>query len=246
MSAPIPLDHLHQLRVELARLAQVDASNLNDPIPHIDGWTVHSTVGHTGWVMKYVTEAIASDPDSPPSRSTISDPPAGEDVLDWFDQAQKTLIGALEAADPDRQCPTFVGSEPVRWWIRRLAHEASMHRWDAYSAFASPEAIDSKLARDGVNEILEIFVPHRMQLDKLAGTGETLHLHATDIDDGEWMLTLNSDGIEWEFGHGKGDAAVRGPVSDLLLLLWSRIPPSRLEIFGDASLLDRWQAAASF
>jgi hypothetical protein len=29
-------------------------------------------------------------------------------------------------------------------------------------------------------------------------------------------------------------------------LLWSRLPPSRLDTFGDASLLDRWQHAAKF
>lgn len=240
------LDHLHLLRVELARLTEVQANNLNDPIPHIDGWTVHSTIGHTGWVARYVTAALQATPQDPPSRSSIGEPPAGEDVLSWFNEAQTDLVKTMQEVDIDKPCPTFAGAQPASWWIRRLSHEASMHRWDAYSAFASPEPIDARLARDGVDEILQVFVPTRMLFEKLNGTGETLHLHATDIDDGEWMLHFGPESIEWERGHAKGDAAARGPVSDLLLLLWGRIPPSRVEIFGDADLLSRWQAAANF
>lgn len=246
MSATNSLDHLHQLRVELAKLADVKASNLNAPIPHIDGWTVHSTIGHTGWVARWVTESLTSAPDTPPSRSSISEPPAGEQIIAWFDDASRNLVDTIESIDLDELCPTFLGPQPRRWWLRRLSQEVAMHRWDAYSAFASPAPIDARLAKDGIDEILEVFVPNRMQFDKLGGTGETLHLHATDIDDGEWMLTLHPDKVAWEVGHAKGDAATRGPVSDLLLLLWSRLPPSRLEVFGDATILERWQSAASF
>ncbi len=246
MSTSNSLDHLHLLRVELARLAEVKAEHLKDPIPHIEGWTVHSTVGHTGWVARYVTQALASEPDSPPSRSAIPEPPPGEEVLAWFDESQRGLMEAVEGADPDKLRPTLIGPQPASWWTRRLAHEASMHRWDAYSAFGSPAPIDGPLARDGVEELLTVFVQNRMDFSILAGTGEVLHLHATDIDDGEWMLNLEAQTVSWEHGHGKGDAAARGPVSDLLLMLWSRIPPSRLEVFGDIEILTRWQEAANF
>jgi predicted lipid carrier protein YhbT len=40
--------------------------------------------------------------------------------------------------------------------------------------------------------------------------------------------------------HAKGDVAVRAPASDLLLFLWGRIPPDRLEVMGDTALLPRW------
>lgn len=242
----MPLDHLHLLRVELAHLTQIQPSNLSAPIPHIEGWTVHSTVAHTGWVARYVTAALDSNPAKMPSRSAIAEPPVGEAVLEWFAESQSGLIRAMEQVDPDRPCPTFVGERTAAWWTRRLSHEASMHRWDAYSAFSSPAPIDAALARDGVDELLEVFVPNRLQFDKLAGTGETLHLHATDIDDGEWMLTFEADKIAWEYGHAKGDAAARGPVSDLLLMLWSRLPASRLEVFGEATLLERWQDSTNF
>ncbi len=40
--------------------------------------------------------------------------------------------------------------------------------------------------------------------------------------------------------HGKGDCAVRGSASDLLLYLWTRKPAADLEVFGDAELAAAW------
>ena len=34
---------------------------------------------------------------------------------------------------------------------------------------------------------------------------------------------------------------MRAPASDLLLFLYGRVDPTVAEVFGDASLLDRWQ-----
>ena len=46
--------------------------------------------------------------------------------------------------------------------------------------------------------------------------------------------------------HAKGDVAARGTASDLLLMMWNRITPDRLDVFGDGDLLTRWQRAARF
>ena len=43
-------------------------------------------------------------------------------------------------------------------------------------------------------------------------------------------------------GGKKGDLAVRGPVSDLLLLLWNRRDTDGLQVFGDESILADWRA----
>jgi uncharacterized protein (TIGR03083 family) len=126
--------------------------------------------------------------------------------------------------------------------FRRVAQETAMHRWDAEAAAGDPQPIDRALAADGIDEMLEVFVP-RVN-DKLVGTGETLHLHATD-GDGEWLITLTPDGPTWERGHAKGDVAARGTTSDLLLLLWNRRTPDDLEVFGDRTVLERWRAGAA-
>lgn len=243
-------DYRGLLALEMDRLADIAPSSLDLVLPHIEGWTVHAVIGHTGWIARYVTRALTSDPDQPPSRADIPEPPAGPEVLDWFREARDPLFEAIDAVDPDRLYPTFTGPQPGHWWLRRLANEAAMHRWDVVAAAGSPEPIDRDLAREGIEEVLDVFAPHRLEFEVLAGSGETIHLHATDdgLPDGvgEWMITLGPDAISWEPGHAKGDVAARGSMSDLLLLLWSRIPPRRVDVFGDATILDRWQSAATF
>ena len=48
----------------------------------------------------------------------------------------------------------------------------------------------------------------------------------------------------FEHGHAKGDVALRGTASDLLLWAWNRVPPDdRFEVFGEPTLLDAWRTA---
>jgi uncharacterized protein (TIGR03083 family) len=176
----------------------------------------------------------------------VPEPPPSDQVIEWFTTGREELRATFASMNPDLPHPTFTGPQPASWWLRRLSHEVSMHRWDVQAAATSPDPIDADQARDGVDEVLQVFTPQRMQFNILAGDGETVHLHATDIEHGEWLMTYRPDSVEWTHAHAKGDVAARGPMSDLLLFLWGRIPASRLEIFGDATLLDRWQAAAIF
>jgi uncharacterized protein (TIGR03083 family) len=238
-------DHRRLLERESQLLASVTAGDLALDVAHLPGWTLQTLVGHAGWVLRYAAASLTAPPEDAPRRSSVPEPPVGEEVLAWFADARAELLDRLDAVDPDSLHATFTGPQPARWWLRRLAHELALHRWDAQAAVGAADPIDPELARDGIDELFEVFVPRRLDLERLSASGETVHLHATDLE-GEWMCVLRADGVDWSHGHGKGDVAARGPVADLLLLLWGRIPPTRLELFGDAGILDRWQEAAHF
>lgn len=246
MTSLTPADFRHLYKVESAQLSQTSEDDLALEVAHLEGWTVQSVVGHTGWVLRFANLSLQADPENPPSRASVPEPPPGPEVVEWMAAGAAELSATLDNADLDTIRPTWTGPQPAIWWLRRISHEISMHRWDAESAVASPTPIDARQAVDGVDEVLEVFAPNRTQFAALAGAGESIHLHATDVDEGEWVLRLEPEAIPWEHAHEKCDVAARGTASDLLLMLWGRIPPSRLELFGDASLLDRWQAAATF
>jgi hypothetical protein len=58
-------------------------------------------------------------------------------------------------------------------------------------------------------------------------------------DAGEWMVTVGDGTIAYSHGHGKGDAAVRGPVRDLMLVVNRRVRPEEagVEVLGDPGAL---------
>ena len=126
------------------------------------------------------------------------------------------------------------------WVVRRMAHENGIHRWDAENAVGEPEPLDAELARDGVDEILDVAWRYHRTGPVTVFPSSTLHLHRTD-GDGEWLLSSADDQLVVEHQHAKGDAAVRGTASDLNLLVWGRRQPA-LEVFGDQAVLDAWLA----
>ncbi len=65
---------------------------------------------------------------------------------------------------------------------------------------------------------------------------------------GEWLISGGPGGLSVAAGHGKGDVAVRGPASDLMLVLVRRLPPDTpgVEVIGDRGLLDAWLAGTPF
>jgi uncharacterized protein (TIGR03083 family) len=238
-------DFLEAHRREGEAMAAAAEGHLDHEIPSLEGWTVAHVIDHTGSGDQWVT-GILGGLSGRESLERVEAGPSGDALLPWFRDQEAALQAALAAIPEGATGWTLQGRDrPLTFWRRRRAQENAVHRWDVESAGASPSPIDAELAIDGVDEMFEVFVP-RMPAEKLAGEGQTLHLHATDPGlaegAGEWLITMGPDGMTWEHGHAKGDVAARAPASDLLLFLWGRVPPSRLEVFGDAALLDLWQA----
>lgn len=119
----------------------------------------------------------------------------------------------------------------------------AVHRWDADTAAGTQTSIAPKLASDGIDEFLTLMLskvaPHA------AAVGGSVHLHCTDVA-GEWTVREGDDGqplVTRE--HAKGDAAMRGTASDLLLVLWRRIDLASIDVVGDTEVAARFVARAA-
>ncbi len=159
---------------------------------------------------------------------------------DFLRSGATTMREQLAAADPAVEVKTWAGLKPPSWLWRRMTHELAVHRWDAQAAGGEAEPLAADVAADGIDELLEEFVP----VADLSTVQGTLHLHATE-GEGEWFIET-ADGLVWSHAHAKGDVAVRGTPSNLLLVLWGRIPVDRIEVLGDDAVFDRWRAATRF
>jgi uncharacterized protein (TIGR03083 family) len=232
--------HLRALHVEGDALAAAAAYGLDATVPSRPGWDVAELIGHTGRVHRWVTAVVRSrTQEAMRLRDFTEVPPPREQRMAWYGDGVQQLHAALDDADLDADIWTWTGHRPARFWARRMAQETVVHRWDGENAHSRALPIDTALAVDGVDEMFDVFVPHHPGCSGLRGSGETLHLHCTDAD-GEWLLHFTGDGVGLTRSHAKGDAAVRGSASDLLLLLWGRRRVDGLEVFGDQAVVRLW------
>lgn len=207
------------------------------------GWDLAALTGHLGFIQRNVTEVLITPADVEFRWRPAESPGAGPELASWFREGLDELVAALRSSDPDEVGPSFIGPQPKRFWRRRQAQETAVHRWDAQAALGDPSPLDPDLAVDGIDERFDVFLPRRRP-ERFGGDGATLHLHATDAP-GEWLLRFDPDLVRVERRHEKGDVAVRATASDLLLLLWGRVGGDRLDVFGDATVLDRWHRGMS-
>lgn len=238
-----PSRHRAALIEQGERVVAIAAGALDHAVPSCPDWTVRDVIGHLGRVHQWAAGHLAAGPGSEDRVGAGDHPPDGGDLAEWYRSALDRLVAEIDRCDPADPARTFDGTKTVAWWMRRQAHETAVHRWDADNGSSPGNAapIPASLAVDGVDEWLDFFVPRflarREEPIPAEIVGATLHLHTTDdgLEGGEWLLTVTDSGVEVERAHGKGDAALRGPASDLDLAVWHRVPLDSLEVFGDGS-----------
>jgi uncharacterized protein (TIGR03083 family) len=237
------------LRREGAALGAVPLDDVD--VPTCPEWNLPELVTHVGWVHRWQAAPLRTDdPDRLVAIDRSAEIPLDE-LSDWYHDGFLDLLGALDATPPDRPCPSFAGPRPATFWARRAAHETAIHRWDAEAATGRATPLDPAQAVDIVDEMFEVVVPRRFDPAAWEHEPSSIHLHATDLGPdsglhGEWLVVLGSDGVRVTREHAKGDVAARGTISDLALLMTGRLPPARLEVFGDTVHLDRWFRAVRF
>jgi uncharacterized protein (TIGR03083 family) len=220
-----------------ARDAPLDA-----PVPSCPAWTVYELLVHLGHHHRWVAANLERAPEDGPAPISGEGAPREDATIGaWIEQGSAALADRLVAVDATTRCWTWTDDRTAGFWARRTAHETAMHRWDLQAAVGDPTPFPPELAVDGIDEFLTT-MPFRGGADAPVGS---VHLHATDAD-GEWLLRLADDGVRMSREHGKGDVAVRGPASDLLLVVVGRRPPETVELFGDTALFEQWRAVMTF
>ncbi|YCK35870.1 maleylpyruvate isomerase family mycothiol-dependent enzyme [Actinomadura sp. ATCC 39365] len=235
---------------EAARLAAL-TTDLSVPVPTCPGWTFGDLVTHVGRTHRWATYVLRNQVQervwSRQVPSGLAEGANGDAA--WLMEGAADLLDVLRTTDPDLAVWTWGPDLRARWWAPRMLFELVIHRVDAELALGLDPEIPAATAVDGIEEFLHNLPYASWVTRSLAGLGAegaTIHLHASDLD-GEWTITQGADGaVSCERGHTKGDVAVRGPASELLLLLYGRRPPRSPAVFGDHDLLTRWLAAAAF
>jgi uncharacterized protein (TIGR03083 family) len=219
------------------RLVEAAGGNFDAQVSACPEWSVRDLVAHTGEVHRFWSQVVERRLQDPGEIEPVH-VPSDDELAAWFTEGAAHLSHVLSSIDGSIGVWTWSRQKDAAFVKRRMAQETAVHCWDAQSATSKADPIEAELARDGVDELFDVFMP--VEEARLTGHGETIHLHQTD-GDGEWIVTLG-DRITVERGHTKADTAVRGTGSDLLLMLWRRVPPSQLEVLGQPANLERFLA----
>lgn len=237
------LDTFHR-DAELTEAALRGAGTLDQPVDGCPDWDLAALVAHLGGLHRFVATGIEhGDPGKWPG------PPGDRAAYaDWFADGAAALEGVLRSRPDDEPCWTFFrnAEQVVGTWVRRQCHELAVHRYDAeLAATGTAATIDADIAKDGIEEYFDLFVP-RVDARSPIRLDVSVHLHATDVDNGEWLVRCSDDAapvVTRE--HAKGDVALNGPADQILLALWGRLEPGDmdLQLFGDTADWQRFQSA---
>lgn len=238
---------LEELRSDgLAFRVAIGEADLTADVPSCPGWTVSHLVHHLGSIYRYVNihaiRGVTTLPERP-LKSIMDEPPAA-DQLAWFDEQLAAVAGTLDVLDPEMPAWNWAPA-PKRagFWHRRMAHETTVHRWDAQMAIGRTEPIAARLATDGIAEVLDTWVPagRRRKEGEFSGL---VALDATDVEH-SWLVRLRGEGIAlldtetiFDDDEHRPTVIARGPASDLMLALWGRVGFDTLDVSGDEDTLD--------
>jgi uncharacterized protein (TIGR03083 family) len=233
-------EYLTTLRRDaVALLAAVGDAGPDAPVPDCPGWTAADLAWHMADVWSWWATIVAERATSPGDGPPLERPASFTETVAVAEHWGRRLDDVLTATDPGTSHWTWGSDKTTAFVVRRMAQETAVHRLDAERAAGRTYAIDPALAADGVDEFLFEFLMWKDE--NAAPVAGSVHLHCTDVA-GEWLVVDNDGGAVVTRQHAKGDAAVRGPANDLLLVLWRRMPLDGVEVIGDRGVAERFVA----
>jgi uncharacterized protein (TIGR03083 family) len=226
----------------------VEEAGPDTAVPSCPGWTVAVLTAHLTAQLRWVREIV------PRGTTERPDPPAvPESLPEWaeaLDGLRRELTGTIETLDAvDAEHPAWNWApqpKSAAFWQRRMAHEISIHRWDVQQAVGRAVPVETKLAADGVFEVLDTFLPAGRRKGPTDVHG-VAHLVATDAGY-DWFVRLRGAGIALldtgtilDSDDHHQQAEVAGTAGELLLTLWGRRPVDAILASGDPRLLSALQ-----
>ena len=229
-------------------------ADLSATVPTTPDWTLADLVRHIGGNLRALEQAARTG-------TAVTDPadqvpghagPPGDDpaaLAGWLAEAAARCAATMRAAGPDTQAQLWVITWPTAAWARRAVHDLVVHRADAAGTVGAPYTVAPDLAADALDEFLDLMRSPQVAEAAAEGLGPgpsgTIHLHATDTGPAvaaEWLIELAPPTFTWRHAHEKATVAVRGPVADVLRVVYRRLPPDTegVDVLGDREVLDAW------
>ncbi len=230
--------YITHIRSDGAAFAAAARRDLQAHVPSCPEWSMRDLVAHVDRVFRQVHARVESGDldmeDVPGLEESDLD---GEPLVMRYEEALTLLVEAFEETDADSPAWTWFGPKRAGFWQRRMAHEIAVHRWDAENAVGAAAPIAPDLAADGVSEMIDV---HLQEEGMPPYVGLEGVIEFRELDGAQaWCLALE-EGIPPHRAdeHALPDVVVEASSSDLVLLLWGRVPLDEVAVDGDRRLVD--------
>lgn len=239
-------EHCDLLEIEIGTFATtLEVAPVAARVPSCPDWSVEDLARHLGRIHRwaeYLVRVHATRYESSDSIN-VGDGPAD---AEWIRRGGAQLVATLRTSDPDRAMWAWGLDQHVRFWSRRQLHETLIHRMDLELAMGRTPGTEARIAVDAIDEYLVNLASaagFSPKVRELRGAGEVLQVRTTDAD-AHWFVRLVPDGFEISQENATPTAALLGPSSDILLVLYRRLPlaSSQVSATGHSDLIDFWLA----
>jgi uncharacterized protein (TIGR03083 family) len=213
----------------------VAAVDLETRVPSCPEWSVRDLAHHIGEEQWYWGQNVAAKNADERSGGELTGLPDDRDLLAWLGWCTYTLLDALRQAGPDAPCWTWWGEPRTSLAVaRHQAQEVAVHRWDAELAAGDVAPLPAALSEDGVPDFVEIMVG-----PDAASLPGAVTLTATDTGSSWRVGAAAEDGAGAGAGAGASgrSAELRATASDLVLMLYRRLPVPDSDVVGDPLLV---------
>ena len=221
-------DRLEIIAAESRRLSDVVAAlDLEARVPSTPEWSVRDLAHHIGEVQWYWGENVRAQNADERSGAELTAVPEDTDLLAWLGWCTYSLLGALREVGPDAPC--------WAWWPephtagavgRHQAQEASVHRWDAEGVSRRRRAAAPRAGRRRGARVHRDHGRVRPGLAARRGHADR-HRHRGELAGGRDRGAERSARV----------SELRASASDLVLMLYRRLPVPDAAVEGDPILV---------
>lgn len=199
--------------------------SLSAPVPSCPGWDIEQLVRHTALLYLQKAEVIRTG--VKPTGRWIPEDVLALDPAAQLELGYSRLVSEFDSHQPSDPAESWMPEDQtVGFWIRRLTHETSIHRYDIETAVDDVQPIEPELAVDGIDEVLTVMVQRGRSIQGSEPNPEgTTGSVVVESGGKSWFVGLLPHDIEVATEAGdEPDAVISGQPSEVLLWLWGRGP----------------------
>ena len=209
-------------------------------MPCCPDWTVSDVVTHVGMVYEHKVRVMAdNDWPSPWPPAALAE----QEPVELLTDAKAHLFGEFAEHDLTDQTTTFSADDTtIAFWVRRMALEIAVHRFDAELAHDDLTPIPDDLALDGIDEVLRVMLAGPWWDGRVTTEHPIDAVVAVQAGDERWLCTADARSVSVaQDSVTPAAATVSGDPEAVYLWLWGRvgsggIDAGRVDISGSPAL----------